>query len=214
MGSPVPRSSLFNFEIEVHRLEALTVDGTLNGWSEGHRLPAVGLEESETYAEAWAGWSPEGLWFAVRVPRSKAPRVIPKRPEQGDCVELYVDTRDVRSAHRAGRYCHKFVLAPVGGPGRGTRPFFEHQPIHRALMDPPMGPAEMVDVASSVVADQYVIELHLPAAALSGFDVEISRRLGLAYIVHDIEHEPQNWPHPRVLPQGTDPSLWATIVLV
>ena len=202
MGSPVPRSAMFTFAVRIPPAKKTAPDGTLVGWTERHKLPRQDFEGTEPFADVWAGWSPEGLHLAVRVEKNRAPRVIPRRLDEGDCVEFYVDTRDVRTAHRAGRFCHKFVVAPVGGAGRGRKPVFHHLEIHRSTATPTIIAPEDVQIASSVEDDRYTVELFLPAAALTGYDVEVNRRLGLAFIVHDTEHGIQNWPHPTVLPQG------------
>jgi len=218
MASPIPRSSLFNLSVPVHRAPqegaAITIDGKLDDWSERHRLPEVALEGRSPFAALWMAWSPGGLWFAAFVPRTRAPQVIPKRLAAGDCLELYIDTRDIRSAHRAGRYCHKFVVAPVGGAGRGRHPIFEHQGIARALANPPTVLPEQIELAADVFSDGYTLEMRFPASALTGYDVEVNRRLGLAYVVHDIEREMQVWPHQNDLPVWIDPSLWAVIELM
>jgi len=213
LASPIPRSAPFTFAVPIHGGDGFTVDGRLDDWSAHYRLPTVSLG-SPAFAEVSAAWSPDGMWFALRVPRTKAPRVLPKRPTDGDCLELYLDTRDLRNAHRAGRYCHKFVLAPVGGVGQARRPLFEHQEMPRALATPPLIVPDQIEIASDVSGYEYSMELFVPSAALSGYDVDATRRLGLAYVLHDIEHTVQTWPHPVGLPVASDPSFWATVELV
>jgi hypothetical protein len=215
MGTPVPRSALFNFEMEAHKADGITVDGDLSDWPDACELPPVWLEGDEPFARMWLAWSTEGLWFACRVQRTRAPRVIPKKPWDGDCVEFCVDTRDVKTAHRAGRYCHRFVMAPVGGPGRAALPFFVHLPIHRSLMDPPIVKQDMIEIASKVADDHYIIEAYFPSASMSGYDaIDDSHRLGIACVVHDVDRGEMNWPHSQILPVGMDPSLWASMKLV
>jgi hypothetical protein len=213
MASPIPRSAPFTFAVPVHGGNGFTIDGKLDDWPGSYRLPNVTLG-TPPFAELFAAWSPEGLSFALDVPRTVAPRVLPKRPTEGDCLELYIDTRDVRTAHRAGRYCHKFVIAPVGAAGQARRPLFEHQEIPRSLATPPRVVSDQIDSASEVTKEHYAIEFHLPATVLSGYDVEITRRIGLAYVLYDVEHSRQTWPHPASLPVAGDPSFWATVELV
>ncbi len=214
MASPIPRTSLFTFTVPVHAANGFTVDGKLSEWTSLHQLPELSMDGGKPFAHVYAAWSAAGMWFALDVPRKSAPRVLPKRLAEGDSLELYVDTRDIRSAHRAGRYCHKFVLAPVGGVGRARSALFEHQDIQRALMNPPQVTSDQVEVASVVRDDGYAIELFVPAAALNGYDVDVTRRLGLAYVLRDTERYPQVWPHAADLPVWNDTSLWATIDLV
>ena len=215
MATLVPRSSMLNFACSIHEMNSAEVNADLSLWSETHLLPQISTEEdAESPARVWMGWNPEGLRTAFHIQKSRAPRVLPKRPTEGDCIELYVDTRDVRTAHRAGRYCHRFIFAPVGGPGRGQLPFFQHLEIQRATVNPPTVQPDLIDIAAETGDDGYVMDIHIPAAALNGYDVEENKRLGLAWIIHDIDKSTRNWPHPDVLPVGMDPSLWATIELV
>ncbi len=214
MGSPVPRSTVFGFGVKVRPARKTAVDGSLSGWSEAHRLPRIALGDAEPFAAFWTAWQPEGLWLAVRVGKGRAPRVIPNRLTEGDCVEFLVDTRDVRSAHRAGRFCHRFVVAPAGGAGRGRSPLFRHLDIPRATAGPAEVQPDDVKIGATVDEDRYVVELFVPGRSFTGFDVEVNRRFGLACVVHDTERGVLNWPHPTVLPVGIDPSLWAVAELV
>ena len=214
MASPIPRTSLFTFTVPVRAGDRIVVDGRLNEWTSLHKLPPIALEGERSFADVYAAWSTDGMWFAVRVSRSKALRVLPNRLSEGDCLELYIDTRDFRSAHRAGRYCHKFVVAPVGGTGRSNAPLFEHLDIQRAQMTPPHITAKQVKIAAMVASDEYTIELFLPRDVLNGYDVDVTRRMGLAYVLRDTEHGAQTWPHSGDLPVWSDTSLWATIELV
>jgi hypothetical protein len=214
MTSPVPLSALFAFAIPIRPVGDIVIDGVLDDWSDEYALPSISLEGREQSATVYAAWSEQRLVFALNVPRTRAPRVLPKRLSDGDSFDLYIDTRDIRNAHRAGRYCHKFVIAPVGGAGQARSPLFEHQEIQRALMGPPHVSPPHVEIASSVRDDGYSIELALPASTLNGYDVDITRRMGLAYVLHDTERPNQIWPHTSELPVWNDTSLWATVELV
>ena len=213
MQSPIPRSALFNFAIKAYPAHGITLDGVCDEWDTHHELPDLAVD-GESFATVWMAWESDALWFAVKVPRTRAPQVIPNRPASGDCVELYIDTRDVRSAHRAGRYCHKFIFAPQGRAGRARHPFFEHAEIARATASPPKVTPDQVEVAASIEPESYSMEIRLPAEALFGYDVETNRRLGLAYVIHDIERPMQVWPHSADLPVWVDPALWAVVELV
>jgi hypothetical protein len=213
MQSAIPRSSLFNFAVKAYPAGAIAVDGACDEWDDRHRLPDLALDGG-TFATMWMAWSPEALWFAVRVERTRPPQVMPNRPAAGDCIELYIDTRDVRSAHRAGRYCHKFIMAPVGRSGRAQKPFFDHVDVARATASPPKVLPEQVELAAVVDREFYSMEIRIPAEALFGYDIETNRRLGFAYVVHDIERPMQVWPHESELPLWVDPGLWAVVELV
>jgi hypothetical protein len=60
----------------------------------------------------------------------------------------------------------------------------------------------------------YSLELALPAAVLHGYDPDECSRLGLTYLVTDVDHGAQLWNVPPGLPFEHDPSTWAAIELV
>ena len=58
-----------------------------------------------------------------------------------------------------------------------------------------------------------MLELFLPAQALSGFDPDTNRRLGFAYQIGDHVREDQFLGVGREFPVGENPSLWSTLEL-
>ena len=86
-------------------------------------------------------------------------------------------------------------------------------PINRAKENaPPIEPGG-IRVASTVLADGYKLEAHIPADCLHGFDPEQHRRIGLYYILEDRDLGRQSFTIGDDLPWHVDPSLWATAVL-
>jgi hypothetical protein len=193
----------------------LTVDGDLSDWPEGCHLPdlaAIGGVPGG--ASVLMAWDERGLYFAVEVRDQRRVQVDPKRPHRGDALFLWIDTRDVRDAQRAGRFCHHFVALPLGGQ-RSRKPEAAWQaPIPRAREQAPMCRPSELQTACDVRAYGYSLELAIAASALNGFDPSEFPRLGLAYMVSHCARSPDLWPVPPHLPFGHDPSTWATIDLV
>ena len=210
----LPPRFLFNFVVPCRRREPVwTKDGAKLG--EEHRLTELAALEGRTpWAEVRAGWSAAGLAFAVRVAGKKQPPWCrANRPEDSDCLQLWIDTRDVHNVHRAGRFCHRFIFLPTGEGRRLDQPVAAMLPINRARELPrPVDPTQLA-ARSEVFADGYLLECHLPAAVLTGFDPAEYPRLGFTYAVIDRELGEQTFGVGSPMPYPEDPSLWATLEL-
>jgi len=125
MTNPLlPTRFLFHFSAPCRYRDPLwTADGA--GLDETYRLIGLAeLEEQAAPADVRAAWSEAGLAFAVCVQgKRQPPWCRESRPEDSDSFQVWIDTRDVRNVHRAGRFCHRFVFLPTGGEKRGQSPF-------------------------------------------------------------------------------------------
>ena len=216
MDVDLPPRAIFDVCVPIRRrTRRLAIDGDLSDWSDDFLLPDLAaIDGTPGFAAVRMAWDEKGLYFGLDVPRKRGVSVNPKRPHKGDAFFLWIDTRDVRDALRAGRFCHHFIALPRPS-GAGPKAVAAWQaPIHRAREQAPICRPEQLATASSVRPNGYSLELAIPAAALNGYDPSESPRLGLMYQVTDSTHGQQLWNVPRHLPFGHDPSTWAVIELV
>ena len=209
----LPARALFDFAVPVHRKPTgLVIDGDLSDWPEASRLPDLGaIDGSPGFAAVYLTWDAKGLYVAVDVPGKTTVAGNRQRPQTADALFLWIDTRDVRDALRAGRFCHHFIALPRGA-GR-TRATAWQAPIQRAREQAPIGDPSHLTVASAIRRDGYSLELALPASALNGYDPAECSRLGFTYMITDLDHGTQLWNVPSGIPFGHDPSTWAAIEL-
>jgi hypothetical protein len=182
------------------------------------RYRLVGLSELESstpMADIRAAWNEHGLAFSIRVQgKTMAPWCRINRIDDSDSVHLWIDTRDVHNVHRASRFCHRFVALPFGSGARADEPFLQWMPIHRARENPNMIGDGLLQTRSEKRHDGYLLEILVPAEALTGFDPAEHPRLGFNYAVVDRELGEQTLAAGSPMPYREDPSLWATIELV
>jgi hypothetical protein len=216
MEFELPARTMFDFAVPVQAVSRrLTIDGELGDWPESCRLPDLAaIDGSPGYATVYMAWDRRGLYLAVEVTGKERVSCDRRRPHKGDALFLWVDTRDVRDALRAGRFCHHFIAMPRGGASGGSRATAWQAPIQRAREQAPICDPAQLAVASRVGKDGYTLELALPAAALNGYDPDECARLGMTYMITDVDHGQQLWNVPPHLPFGHDPSTWAAIELV
>ena len=73
------------------------------------------LNQGPRFAELRLGWNAAGLYVHLRTTGKKqSPWCRDSRPEESDGLSLLIDTRNMQNIHRAGRFCHRFVLLPQG----------------------------------------------------------------------------------------------------
>jgi hypothetical protein len=236
MTNPLlPTRFLFRFSAACRYRELLwTAEGA--GLDESYRLPAlVELEERTAWADVRAAWSETGLALTVHVcGKQQPPWCRESRSEDSDCLQVWIDTRDVHNVHRAGRFCHRFVFLPGGeSVTKGTdtdnvrhadrtakrvpTPFRQTSaqalPINRAREQPnPIRPG-LLRAYCQRHGNDYILEALIPAEALTGFDPAEHPRLGFTYAVIDRELGQQTFGVGGPMPYQEDPSLWATLEL-
>ncbi|OWK45681.1 hypothetical protein [Fimbriiglobus ruber] len=173
------------------------------------------LDARANFADVRLAWNELG--FAVQCTvagKDQAPVGDADKPRGSDGLTLWIDTRDARAGHRAGRFCHQFHFLPSGGGSDRDEPAFAQTKINRALQDAPLcGPAD-VAFRCGRRKGGYRVEAFLPAAVLTGFDPEQHPRLGVYYHVRDQELGDQFLGVTADFPFADDPSLWEPLDLV
>lgn len=170
--------------------------------------------ERENFADVRIAWNELGLGLQVEI-AGKTKDLVgdAAKPHLSDGVTFWIDTRDARTSHRASRYCHQFHLLPTGGGPDHDEPALVQTKIHRALQDAPLLTTGGAPFRRRHTRGGYVLQVFLTAAALTGFDPEQNRRLGIHYAVRDSELGVQALSLGADFPYAEDPSLWSVLEL-
>lgn len=206
---------LFRFSVPcLHNKRSWTENGVR--LSKQYIIPSFGeLLQRPIFADLRMAWNEDGLMFALRVSGKKnSPWCRSSRIEDSDGLQLWIDTRDTHTIHRAGRFCHRFAFLPFGGGRRQEEPVVDWLPVARAREAPRPARSEELAVRSEQRIDGYVLEGFIAAAALTGYDPEEHSRLGFTYAVIDRE---LGWQTLSLGPEYSfreDPSLWGTLELI
>lgn len=173
-------------------------------------LPDLASLCSETaFAKIAMGWSEEGLEFFVRVDQSFHVAYYPQ-VDRGDSVEVFIDTRDVKTSGFNTRFCHHFFFLPEGVEGRiaGEMTRFRTEDTHE-LCDP-----NELQVKYFKISHGYCLNIFIPSHCLHGYDPEQFDRLGFTYRINRAHGFPQ---HYSVVTEDyqieQQPSLWGSLKL-
>lgn len=201
-----------------HRLPFWTLSEIVSGFGRG-REPGPTTPRSPENAESFdfrIAWSPRGLVVTTVVAgRRRVVRRAPTGADASDVLRLCLDTRDVKEARRAGRFCHKLLFYPfVGKTDDAERPSAVWAPINRAKESPSPVDVGEFRLASERRVDGFAFSAVIPASTLTGFDPTDFRRLGLHFSQRDEERGAFDLQLGEPFPIEDDPSLWTSLEFV
>lgn len=203
---PLSPRNFFNLEVEVPR-----VDWQARATSRTHPLKKTAfvlpltteLAEEEDFASVAMGWAPEGLLFLVSYDQPFERSLYPDL-QHGDSVELFIDTRDVKTAGFNTRFCHHFFFLPqqIEGVDRGECTHFRTEDAHELCDPTELGLKRL---------SEHDLEIRIPKQCLTGYSPEDFRRLGLNYRLNRFSGPSQHFAvSGKEFPVEQQPSLWAS----
>ena len=163
--------------IAVHRAGNLVMDGDLKDWPATGRLPSwvLGSTAGEPNAAIYLAWSPAGLYLAMDVKDSKVSTPDPRSFWVGDVLELFVDTRDKKTARDFEPGDHQFWFVPQVEKGSVYAGQWKRKDeIAETKYD-----LQEIKGASRRTANGYVLEAFVPGQLLKDFKPQAGSRLGL-----------------------------------
>ena len=223
MSDIVPPPFLFRFSFPVRRRDGLPKRGKrLLELPAEFALPDLSeLRGDPPVGEVRIAWSDEGLGVSLLVRgKSHEPNGDEATPTRSDGLQLWLDTRNTQTIHRASRYCHHFCFSPVGRGRDGEQPFGVQLPIAQAREPSTLAAKGSLLVSAELLSDGYRLEAWLRREQLTGFDPAADReagtpsRLGFYFLIRDSELGDQWQTVDETFPFAFDPSLWSTLELV
>lgn len=207
--------NFFQLSLECHRLPA---EGKKKGdlfklsdkTFDKYKLPSTSfLTGDYAFADIAMGWDPEGIEAYVKVDRPFVRACYPQ-VNSGDSVELFIDTRDIKTSGYNTRFCHHFFFFPEALEGRtaGELTRFRTEDAHE-LCD-----ANDLKVKATIKKDNYSLQIFIPSACLQGYDPDQYSRLGFTYRINH-GGESQHFSVVSAEYQlEQQPSLWSSLKLV
>jgi hypothetical protein len=179
--------------------------------AKAHPLPPTSdLLGEENFADVYAAWNFEKLCFHIHV-RRPFQKVVEGEFRKGDSVELFIDTRDLKTKGVVTRFCHHFVFFPAETQhffGREiTR--FRNEDTHR-LCHP-----EDLQVNVDLEEDSYSLAIEIPSHCLHGYDPLSFSRIGFTYRINRYGDLPQHFAvSSEEYSIEQHPATWGTLKLV
>jgi len=174
-------------------------------------LPSTAdLLDEDSFADLYSAWNFEKLSFyvAVHLPFQK---VNEGDFRKGDSIELFIDTRDLKTKGAITRFCHHFVFFPVETQNFYGREItrFRNEDTHR-LCHP-----EDLQVAADLDDRSYRLSIEIPAHCLHGYDPLSFPRIGFTYRINRFEGRPQHFAvSSEEYSIEQHPATWGTLNLL
>jgi len=174
-------------------------------------LPSTSdLLDEESFADVYAAWNFEKLSFLFDV-QNPFQKIGEADYRKGDSIELFIDTRDLKSKGVISKFCHHFVFFPAlvqNFYGRETTRF-RNEDVHR-LCHP-----EDLNVHPHINSDSYTLHIEIPAHCLTGFDPITFPRLGFTYRINRADRPPQHFAvSSDEYAVEQHPASWGTLKLI
>ena len=160
----------------------------------------------ERFAEVALAWSESGIFIDVFVNKPFEEAAYPRFSE-GDAVELFFDTRDLKTASFATRFSHQFVFLPEAVQGISAQEIshFRTEDIH------PLCDSSDLQVVAEFGKNDYEMQIFIPAHCLHGFDPASFERIGFTYRIHRYRGTPQHFAlSSQHFSIEQHPRLWAS----
>jgi hypothetical protein len=174
-------------------------------------LPSTAdMLDEESFAAVYAGWNFDKLFFYIHIERPFQ-KIGESDIRKGDSVELFIDTRDLKSKGTVSRFCHHFVFFAAQLQGLYGREVtrFRNDDVHR-LCHP-----EDLTVVPLIQKSGYALQIEIPAHCLTGFDPMSFPRIGFTYRINRAEGPPQHFAvSSEEYAIEQHPATWGTLKLI
>lgn len=163
-----------------------------------------------SFAQIAMGWSDDGLELYAEINRPFRRACFPD-VERGDSLEVFIDTRDVKTSGFNTRFCHHFyfLAEAIDGQQAGEITRFRTEDMH-----PHCDPKEL-KVKSICKVSSYSFNIFIPNHCLYGYDPGQFGRLGFTYRVNQAGGFAQHFTVTTDDYQiDQHPSLWGSLRLV
>lgn len=205
--SPV---NFFELKLGAQFHKAKTLPGMTLSGGKAYKLPDLSaLTGDDQFADVGIAWNEEGLILRFEVYKPFEAALYPEIQE-GDSVEVFIDTRDVKTAGFATRFCHHFffVAEEVDGKFGAEISRFRTDDSH------PLSDHNDLIVKPKLAKDSYTLDVFIPQICLFGYEPADFKRIGFTYRINRCGGDPQHFSLKtdefRIEDQ---PALWASITL-
>lgn len=201
-----PPSLFYEFQLECKRHQ----EEPFRLLRDDFLLPPLGkLWNEEIFAKAYMAWSETALYFTFVV-ESSPWQVFYPQVSRGDSIELFVDTKNLKSARLATRFCHHFFFLPerIEGLVTGEITHFRTEDTH------PLCNPDDIEYKVTHTKKGYRADFVLTERCLVGFQPTEGACIGLSYRVNRFNGSPQHFaPSSLRLPLDQCPYLWPEVRL-
>jgi hypothetical protein len=197
------------------RAKDIRIDGQLDDWPARAEMPAwmLGSTHGRVDARVYLAWAPEGLYGAAEVPGAVLDKTDPRSFWEGNCLEIFIDSRNEKRDRAYEPGDHQFWFVPLVAEKRVYAGQWKRGgEIPETRYDIPG-----VRGVALAKGDGYVMEFLLPASEIQKLKPApggtIGLNLNLTIKGKQFSREVY-WPAPKSLNIQDRPGAWGAMDLV
>ena len=168
------------------------------------------LLNEEKFADIALAWNEEAIFVEAHFHKTFEAAFYPDYAK-GDSLELFFDTRDLKTAGFATRFCHHFLILPQEVHGVRVQELtrFRTEDSH-PLCDP-----DLISAETHFGKRDYKLTVVIPRECLHGFDPMNFDRLGFTYRCNRENGPPQHFSvSSDYFSIEQHPRFWASLRLI
>jgi hypothetical protein len=144
--------------------------------------------DEEEFAKVYFGWNDKGLYFLFEV-EGIVEKICYPDFRKGDSIELFIDTRNVKTFGYTTKFCHHFLIFPKKHEGHYAKEItrFREEDMHKIA-----NPKDF-EVGVSEGKKRYLLDLFIPSKCLHGYDPSKFDKLGFTYRINRNLKDPQHF---------------------
>jgi hypothetical protein len=173
-----------------------------------HALPDFSeLLYEDPFATVFLAWHQKGLLCQVEFSKPFEECYYPQF-QKGEAIELFIDTRDLKTAGFVTKFCHHFVILPK--PVDDVRALevtaFRTDDRHE------LADGDKIKVDATFKSRSFIVRMELPAECLHGYNPSHFDRLGFAYRISGVDRDPMHFAlSSKNLAIESLPSKWTSM---
>ena len=167
------------------------------------------LLDQEEFAKVAISYEEKGIHIAIEIDQPFEQVFFPK-VEDGDGVEIFIDTKDIKTTGSLHRFCHHFVFLPKPVAN------ITACEVTRLRMEDshPLADSAFLHVKPIFLKNSYQLYLFIDTQALFGFDPSETTSIGFSYKIHRSKGASQEFNHSsQEFLIEKYPYLWASMQL-
>jgi len=167
-----------------------------------HFLPKLcELMDETAFGDVQIGWSETGLHLFIDAECSL---------HESNSVELFIDTKNLKTAKTTHRYSHHFLFFPERHEGIQAKEISTFRTEDRH----PLCAAEELEVKTKTTTSGYEMTLFIPEKCLIGYQPEIGNLMGFTYRLNREKGAPQHFGLSTDSKFELYPYLWPSVKLL
>jgi hypothetical protein len=172
------------------------------------------FSQTSPFANVALGWSVEGIFCTVYSEISVSEVYFPDF-QRGDCVELFIDTRDLKGSKFPTKFCHHFCFLPEPVVMEGEEIQGMEVTHFRGEETHPLADPSLFYVECEKHKKGYILKIFIPSTALFGYDPSQYDRLGFTYRINRNNRPAQYFScSGQEVAIELHPSLWSSLKLI